>query len=80
MPRSCASSATIPWRFSDTHRVAEPQVVEEAIPPGAYVGAFLLYVVLGYFLKSIVLNWIVGPLFLVLVLHALPALFRRVRR
>ena len=46
--------------------------------PAAYVVALAVYVVLGYFLKSAVLNWIVGPLWLVLVLHLLPkALGRR---
>ena len=46
--------------------------------PAAYVAALVVYVVLGYFLKSAILNWIVGPLWLVLVLHVLPkALGRR---
>jgi hypothetical protein len=51
-----------------------------ADPPGwAYVVVLAVYVVLGVFLKTIVLNWIVGPLFLVLTLHLLPNLFDRRR-
>ena len=53
-----------------------PQPEDSSV--AAYVAAFVVYVALGYFLKSIVLNWIVGPLFLVLVLYVLPKLFRRV--
>lgn len=45
--------------------------------PAAYVAAFVSFVVLGYFLKSVVLNWIVGPLWLVLVLGVIPKAFRR---
>lgn len=79
-PSSCASSATTRSPFSGIRRVAEHEVAAEPIPAAAYVAALVVYVALGYFLKSIVLNWIVGPLFLVLVLHALPALLRRMRR
>ncbi len=50
------------------------------VKPVEYVAAFCAYVVLGYVLKSVVLNWIVGPLFLVAVLYAFPTAFRRLRR
>lgn len=60
--------------------MAEDAAAESDLPAGAYVGAFVAYVVLGYFLKSIVLNWIVGPIFLVLVLYSVPAIIRRLRR
>lgn len=53
---------------------------QSQIPASAYVAVFVFYVVLGYFLKSIVLNWIVGPMFLVFVLHTVPTVFRRLRR
>ena len=42
------------------------------LPAAAYVAALVVYIALGYFLKSAVLNWIVGPLWLVLVLHVIP--------
>jgi len=45
--------------------------IEDA-PPVAYVAALVVYVALGYLLGSVVLNWIVGPLFLLLVLHLVP--------
>lgn len=57
----------------------DEQAAEPPIPAVAYVAAFVVYVALGYFLKSIVLNWIVGPIFLVLVLHVFPAAIRRLR-
>ena len=47
--------------------------------PGAYVAAFVAYVALGYVLKSGVLNWIVGPLWLVTVLHVIPRAIGRRR-
>lgn len=34
--------------------------------------ALVVYVVLGLLTKSVVLNWIVGPLFLLIVLDLLP--------
>ena len=46
-------------------------------PMAAYVAALVVYVVLGYFLKSAILNWIVGPLWLVLVLHVVPKALER---
>ena len=51
-------------------------------PPGvgppllAYAVALAVYIGLGYLLRSVVLNWIVGPLFLLAVLHLLPRLVR----
>ena len=42
-------------------------------PWWAWVLTLLSYVVLGYFLKSVVLNWIVGPLYPLLVMYLLPA-------
>jgi hypothetical protein len=41
-------------------------------PAAAYVVALASYVALGYVFRSVVLNWIVGPLFLVLVLYVAP--------
>lgn len=49
----------------------------EPRPAWAYVAALVVYVVLGYLFKSWVLNWIVGPAFLVLVLWVLPRALRR---
>jgi hypothetical protein len=46
---------------------------------GAHVAALVVYIVLGYFLKSIVLNWIVGPLFLLVVLYLVPRVFEKLR-
>ena len=42
--------------------------------PGAwaYVAAFLAYVALGLLTRSVVLNWIVGPLFPLLALYLVP--------
>jgi len=37
-----------------------------------YLAAFIGYVALGYFFKSVVLNWIVGPLWLLLWLSVIP--------
>ena len=51
----------------------------EDASPAAYVVAFVVYVTLGYFLKSVVLNWIIGPLFLLLVLYVVPKALGRVR-
>ena len=45
-----------------------------------YVAAFAAYVALGYVLKSVILNWLVGPVFLVVVLHVVPRTFARLRR
>ena len=45
-------------------------------PPAAYVALLVVYVALGFFLKSVVLNWIVGPLVPLVALYLLPRLFR----
>ena len=42
----------------------------------AYVAALVLYIALGFFFRSVVLNWIVGPLFPLLGLYLLPRLVR----
>lgn len=44
---------------------------------GWYAVALGVYILAGFFLKSAVLNWIVGPLFPLAVLYAGPALLRR---
>lgn len=49
-------------------------------PALAFAAALVIYIALGVTVKSVVLNWIVGPLFPVVVLYALPAALRRVRR
>ena len=46
--------------------------------PVAYLATLVVYIVLGFFLKSVVLNWIVGPMFLLVALHLLPRLVRSV--
>jgi uncharacterized membrane protein len=48
--------------------------------PWLFVPVFVLYVVLGLLAKSAVLNWIVGPLFPLLVLYVIPHLAGRARR
>ena len=48
--------------------------------PWLYVLAFVVYVVLGLLTRSVVLNWIVGPLFLLLTLYLLPLAVRRLAR
>ncbi len=55
--------------------------VEVRQPPGAppvaaYLLALAVYIVLGYFLRSVVLNWIIGPVFLLIALYLLPRLVR----
>jgi hypothetical protein len=54
--------------------VEEP---DEPWPWWVWAAVFVLYVALGYLLKSIVLNWIVGPLFPLAVLVLLPRLVGR---
>lgn len=49
-------------------------------PVVAFTAALVIYIVLGVALKSVVLNWIVGPLFPMVLLYAVPAGLRRVRR
>jgi hypothetical protein len=48
--------------------------------PRLHVLAFVVYVVLGILTRSVVLNWIVGPLFLLIVLHLVPLTVRSLVR
>ncbi len=51
--------------------MTEPEI--EGLPgPRWIVLSFVVYVVLGFFLKSVVLNWIIGPTWLLLTLHVIP--------
>jgi hypothetical protein len=50
------------------------------IGAGWYVAALVGYVAAGFFLKSILLNWLVGPLFLLIVLYLVPRFVRGVGR
>ena len=52
---------------------------DEPIALGWYVVALVVYVVGGYFLKSWLLNWIIGPLFLLIALYLVPTWVRRLR-
>ncbi|MDH4169786.1 MAG: hypothetical protein OEW42_09375 [Acidimicrobiia bacterium] len=45
-----------------------------------FVVTFVVYVALALVVKSTVLNWIIGPLWLLITLFLVPNLFRRVRR
>ncbi len=56
----------------------EPPLPDEPTPL-AYVVAMATYVALGLVFRSAVLNWIVGPLYLLVALHVLPAGLRRLR-
>ena len=42
-----------------------------------YLGALLVYIPLGFFTQMVVLNWIIGPLFPLLLLYLGPTLVRR---
>lgn len=44
-----------------------------------YALAAVLYIPLGVVLKTVVLNWIVGPLFPLLVVYVVPTFVRRRR-
>ena len=50
---------------------------QEPIALGWYVAALVVYIGAGYFLKTWLLNWIIGPLFLLIVLYLLPTWFSR---
>ena len=54
---------------------AEHNPLVDAWP--AYVVSFVIYVVAGLLFRSTVLNWIVGPLWLLATLHLVPGLWRR---
>lgn len=58
----------------------EPRRQAGAASVPAYLAAFVVYVGLGLVVKSAVLNWLVGPLFLVIVLDVIPRLGRRLHR
>lgn len=45
----------------------------------AYLAVFASYVVLGLQFKSVFLNWIVGPLYLLVMLELVPRVVRYVR-
>lgn len=42
-----------------------------------YLLAFVSYVILGFFFKTWVLNWIVGPFYIVITMYYLPNALRR---
>ncbi|HRW39320.1 MAG TPA: hypothetical protein P5254_16595 [Aquihabitans sp.] len=51
--------------------MTEPEV--EGLPGPRWIAlSFVVYVVLGYLYKSIFLNWIIGPTWLLLTLHVIP--------
>ena len=65
--------------MSTTDRVfhgASQRPVAHLPAVGWFVVSFAVYVVLGLIVKSWVLNWIVGPLWLLLTLYLLPAAVR----
>ena len=47
--------------------------------PAWFVATFVGYVVLGLVTRSVVLNWVVGPLWLLVTLYVLPEAVRRLR-
>ena len=49
----------------------------DRVPAYAYLVALAVYVALGLVARSLVLNWIVGPLFPMLVLYLIPRTMRR---
>ena len=49
---------------------------DDDLPVWAYGLSFVVYVVLGYNFTSVVLNWIVGPLWLLATLYLLPKWLR----
>jgi hypothetical protein len=54
--------------------LSDPDVWGAGHAPWHYVLAFVVYVALGVLTRSVVLNWIVGPLFLLLALYVVPRL------
>lgn len=62
------------------HSRSSTQTHDVHIGPGWHATALVLYVVAGFFLKTILLNWIIGPLFLLVMLHLIPASVRTHRR
>jgi hypothetical protein len=49
-------------------------------PAGWFIASFLAYVACGLVLHTLVLNWIVGPIWLVVTLWAVPVAWRRLQR
>lgn len=45
-----------------------------------YAVALATYVTAGFFFKSVLLNWLVGPLFLLIVLYVIPTILRNLAR
>lgn len=58
-------------------RAAPSSTHPEPWPWWGWVLTFLSYVALGYLLRTAVLNWIVGPLYPLLVMYVLPNAIRR---
>jgi len=54
--------------------LSDPEVWGRGPGPWLYVLAFVVYLVLGVLTRSVVLNWIVGPLFPLLALYVVPKL------
>lgn len=58
-----------------------PEAAPVRLPHAAwFVAAFVGYVVLGLLTRTVVLNWIIGPLWLLITLYLLPTAVRRVTR
>ena len=57
--------------------MSRPDAVGPGPGPWLYVVAFVAYVVLGLLTRSVVLNWIVGPLFPLLALYLVPRVIRK---
>jgi hypothetical protein len=52
--------------------LSAPDVWGPGPGPWGYVLAFVAYVALGLLTRSVVLNWVVGPLFPLLALYVVP--------
>jgi hypothetical protein len=57
-----------------------PADSDEPYAFGWYVFTLAVYVAAGFFLKTWLLNWIIGPLFLLLTLYLVPTWLRRLVR
>ena len=66
--------------MSDDLRQQDAEARARRLEIIGFVLALASYVALGYVFKSLVLNWLVGPLYLLVVLHLVPAGVRRLRR
>ena len=58
--------------------MSTPDVWGPGPGPRLYLLAFVVYIILGVLTRSVVLNWIVGPLFLLLALYLVPLAVRRI--